>query len=355
MTSRFLKPALHGFEPYQPGEQPPDGERWTKLNTNESALPPSPRVLDAIRSAVGESLRLYPSPTAAPARAAIAEAFGLDAAQVCIGNGGDELIAMCFRAFAGAGGRVAFAPPTYPLLEPLCGIHEVGASPHPLEPDWALPESFFADPAPLKFVVNPNSPTGTWVPSAGLERLVGESKGVVVVDEAYADFAPETRLDLLRDHDNVLLLRTMSKAYALAGMRIGFALGSPELIAALDTVKDSYPVDRLAIAAAVAAIGDAGHHRRLVESVIAERDWLSGQLAGIGFAVERSATNFVFCRPPEGLDAARLVERLRERRILVRRYHRPPIDGWIRITVGRREQHELLLEAVGEVLAEEVA
>ena len=348
MPEGFLKQSLRGFQPYTPGEQPEDPGGWVKLNTNESGLPPSPRVLEALRRAVGEDLRLYPSPTAAPARRAIARAYGVQPDQVALGNGGDELIAMCFRAFAGAGQRVAYPTPTYPLLEPLCRIHEVEPSEHPLDADWALPASLAADPAPLKFVVNPNSPTGTWVGREAIERVVGSAAGVVVLDEAYVDFAPESRLDLLTEHPNLLLLRTMSKSYALAGLRIGLALGGSDLIAALDLVKDSYNLDRLAIVAAVAAVEDQEHHDAIVRHVVAERAWLAGELRGLGFEVAPSAANFLLARPPAA--GGQVHQELRRRRVLVRHYDRPPLDGWCRVTIGTRAQHERLLEALGEIL-----
>src|SRR2546426_12496688 len=185
MPESFLKKALRDFHPYVPGEQPPDGEGWVKLNTNESPLPPSPKVLQAIKDAANDALRLYPSPTAAPAREAIAGRFGLDPLQVVIGNGGDELIEMCFRAFAGAGDTVAYPTPTYPLLEPLCRIHEAEPSPHPTEEFSELPPSLAADPAPLKFIVNPNSPSGALFDQDAVEGAVAASSGLVVIDEAY--------------------------------------------------------------------------------------------------------------------------------------------------------------------------
>src|SRR5450759_5248645 len=298
MSKSFLRSGLAGFQPYIPGEQPPDGEGWVKLNTNESPLPPSPRVIEAIKAATDDSLRLYPSPTAAPARQAIAKHFGLAPMQVTLGNGADELIEMCLRAFAGAGDRVAYPTPTYPLLEPLCRLHDAVPSPNPSGELFTWSPELMDDPAPLKFLVNPNSPTGTWHGGPSVERVVKRSKGVVVLDEAYVDFAFESQVHLLAKHANLLIIRTMSKSYALAGMRIGYALGSPELIADLDAVKDSYNLDRLAIVAATAAIEDA----------------------------------------------------LRERRILVRHYDRDPIAGWLRITVGTRDQHERLLEALREIL-----
>ena len=350
MPKSFVRKGLHGFQPYVPGEQPPDGEDWVKLNTNESPLPPSPRVIEAIKAAAGESLRLYPSPTAAPARRAIAKHFGLDEAQVGVGNGADDLIEMCFRAFAGAGDRVAYPTPTYPLLVSLCMLHDAVPSPNPSGEMFTWSTELMDDPAPLKFLVNPNSPTGTWHAGPSVERVLLRSQGVVVLDEAYVDFAVESQLPLLAKHENLLIVRTMSKSYALAGMRIGFALGSPALIAALDAVKDSYNVDRLAIAAARAAIEDTEHHRKIVEHVVAERAWLEDQLRELGFEHSPSEANFVFVKPAPGNSAAAVADALRERRILIRHYDLDPIEGWFRITVGMRAQHERLISALKDIL-----
>jgi histidinol-phosphate aminotransferase len=348
MPKSLLRKALQGFQPYVPGEQPPDGEGWVKLNTNESPLPPSPEVIRAIKEAADESLRLYPSPTAAPARNAIAEHFGVDPAQVTLGNGGDELIEMCFRAFAGPGDSVAFPTPTYPLFEPLCRIHDALPSKHPTELPSELPPSLGPDPSPLKFIVNPNSPTGALFDLPAVEGVVAASSGVVVIDEAYVDFAPQSCLQLLGRHDNVLILRTFSKGYGLAGMRIGFALGSRDLIEALDSVKDSYNVDRLAIVAAAAAIEDEDHHQKLVDEVITNRAHLAGALIDLGFEVVPSSTNFIFTKPPK--PAIGVVAALRARKILVRHYDREPIAGWLRITIGTQEQHDRLLSALKEIL-----
>jgi histidinol-phosphate aminotransferase len=350
MQKSFLRKSLEGYQPYVPGEQPPDDGDWVKLNTNESPLPPSPKVIEAIKAATGDSLRLYPSPTAAPARKAIAAHFGLEANQVALGNGGDELIEMCFRAFVDAGERVAYSTPTYPLLEPLCKVHEAIPSPHATAEGWTWTEDLFEDPAPLKFLVNPNSPTGTHHGKLSVARALARSRGVVVLDEAYVDFASESQLDLIGKFPNLIILRTMSKSYALAGMRIGFALANPDLIAALDAVKDSYNLDRLAIVAAVAAIEDEAHHRKIVDYVVGERAWLEEQLRAEGFEHSASAANFAFVKPPLGSSAEAVADALRERRVLIRHYHREPIAGWFRITIGTREQHLRLLAALKEIL-----
>lgn len=351
MPPRFLKPALRGYHPYVPGLQPPDSEGWVKLNTNESPWPPSTRVIGALRDAIDDSIRLYPDPTSGAAREAIGRMVGLPASWVAMGNGGDELIAMSIRAFAGAGQRVAFPAPSYPLYETVSVMYECEAAPHQLDEGWHLPRSLAEDPAPLKFVANPNSPTGTWYPRHDIEALLRETRGVVVLDEAYVDFAPEARHDLLQTHDNLLILRTFSKSAALAGLRIGYALAQPGLIEALDIVKDSYNLDRLAIVAAVAAAEDEDHRRALIDRVVRERQWLTKRLDGLSFTVEPSAANFLFVRPPSGRPAAMVYERLKARKILVRHYERPPIEGWLRVTVGTHEQHERLLEALEEVLS----
>jgi histidinol-phosphate aminotransferase len=344
----FLKPALAGFSPYMPGEQPPDGEDWVKLNTNEAPLPPSPKVIEAIREAANDSLRFYPSPTAAPARHAIARRFGLEPDQVIVGNGADELIEMCFRAFAGKGDRVAYPTPTYPVLDILCQIHEVTPSTHPAEIWEELPPSLAPDPAPLKFLVNPNSPTGFFFPSAVVEPVIASAAGVVVVDEAYVDFAPYDCTPLLSKYEHLLILRTMSKSYGLAGMRIGFGLGSPALIAALDGVRDSYNLDRLAIAAAAAAIEDEPHHRSIIDAVIEGRDFLITSMLEMKFDLIRPSANFVFVKPP--LPAGEVAAALRKRKILVRHYDREPIAGWLRITVGTRQQNDRLVGALKEIV-----
>jgi histidinol-phosphate aminotransferase len=352
MRAAFLRASLRDFEPYAAGQQPPDEPGWVKLNTNEAPWPPSASVLEAIREAVDERLRLYPHPLGLAAREAIARHHGLEPEQVVVGNGADDLIELCFRAFAGAGDQVAFPAPTYPLLEPLCAIHEALAVHYPLSADWELPAGFAVDPAPLKFLVNPNSPTGTWLDRGGVTSVVEGSPGVVVLDEAYVDFAPEPRVDLVKaGAPNLLILRTFSKSYALAGMRIGYALGDQGLTASLDAVKDVYNLDRLAIAAAAAAIQDGDHHRRLVRFVVEERAWLAERLRLAGFEVVPSATNFLFARPASGHSAAAVHAALRERRILVRHYDREPIAGWFRVSVGTREQHEALLQALNEVMA----
>ncbi len=230
----------------------------------------------------------------------------------------------------------------------MCRLHDAAPSRHPTERFGELPPSLGPDPAPLKFIVNPNSPTGALFEARDVEAAVVASSGVVAIDEAYVDFAPHSAIDLLGRFENVLLLRAFSKSYGLAGMRIGFALGSSDLVEALGAVKDSYNLDRLAIVAAAAAIADEAHHKKVVEEVVGNRAELTARLEELGFEVVPSDANFIFVRPPR--PAADVVAALRERKILVRHYDREPIVGWIRITVGTRAQHAKLLSALKEVL-----
>jgi histidinol-phosphate aminotransferase len=348
MPKSLVRRSLKGYRPYVPGEQPPDGEGWVKLNTNEAPLPPSPRVLEAIKAAADESLRLYPSPTAAPARAAIARHFRLDPSHVSVGNGGDELIELCFRAFVGAGETVAYPTPTYPLLEPLCRVHEARPSTHPTEQAWDLPPSLGADPARLKFIVNPNSPTGALFEAGAMRAAVAASSGVVVVDEAYVDFAREHALGLVGRLPNVLVLRTLSKSFSLAGLRVGLAFGHPDLLAGLRAVKDSYNLSRLSQAAGEAALGDLPWMEANLARIKATRARLAAELERLGFRVPPSEANFVLARRP-GVDLGPVARALAARDILVRHFAAPGLEDALRITVGTDAEVDALLAALREV------
>ena len=342
--SRFRRASLGPDFGYVPGEQPPDGAAWLKLNTNESPLPPSASVAPAVAAAAAE-LRRYPDPAAEPLRSALAAHHGVAPEQVMVGNGADQVIDCCFRAFCDPGAVVVEPEPTYSLFAVLARQFGVGVHRVPLTADLRLPAAIAERPdAPLRIVVNPNSPTGTWTAPEDLEELLGPVTGVVAIDEAYCDFAPASCVGLLERHSNWLVLRTLSKAHALAGLRVGYALGSAELIADLRAVEDSYPVDRCAIAGAVAALADAEHHRRIVEVVLAGRARLAGALRGAGWDVPDSGANFVFARPPDG-DAAAVVARLRAARILVRHFEGAHADR-VRITVGSAAEIDRLLAAL---------
>lgn len=342
--SRYRRRSLGGDFGYVPGEQPPDDGGWLKLNTNESPLPPSPTVAPAVAAAAA-LLQRYPDARAEPLRSALAAHHGVTPEAVMVGNGADQVLDGCFRAFCEPGDRAAWAWPTYSLFPVIAAMNGVEPLPVAVENGWALPAALGTARATLRLVVNPNAPTGTWMAPDALEELLSPAGGVVVIDEAYCDFAPASMLPLLPHHENWLVVRTFSKAHALAGLRVGYAVGAPELIADLEAVKDSYPVDRLAVAGALAALADSQHHARIVGTVAEQRRRLATVLTGAGWEVTPSQANFLFVRPPDG-DAAGVQERLRSQRILVRRFA-PDYPDRLRITIGDAIAMHRLLTALG--------
>ncbi|HMJ55963.1 MAG TPA: histidinol-phosphate transaminase [Polyangiaceae bacterium] len=342
-----MRSVIRTMEGYVPGEQPQD-RRYIKLNTNENPYPPSPHVLEALRSAVADDLRLYPDPTAKELRAKAAEVYGVEPDQIVAGNGSDDLLSMLFRACvdAGAPADVAYPVPTYSLYDTLTQIQGTEPQTAPFGTDFALPaETLLAFGARLNLICNPNSPTGTLTPVAALADFARKAKGVVVVDEAYVDFARESALPLLRSHPNVVVLRTFSKSFSLAGMRIGLAFGSRELIAHLNKVKDSYNLDRLSLVAARAALEDLAWMQANVDKIKETRESLVRDLGELGFRVPPSEANFVFAVHPK-LSAADLYRALRERGILVRHFATPALRDGLRITVGTNEQNGAFVSAL---------
>jgi histidinol-phosphate aminotransferase len=329
---------------YTPGEQPPDGDGWLKLNTNEAPFGPSAAVAGAVAEAAAR-LHRYPDPFGEPLRSALARHHGVEPGCVVVANGADQVIDCLFRAYCEPGDRAVWPVPTYslfPVLARLFGVHAVEI---PLDDDLGLPVALGTIEGRLRFVVNPNAPTGVWTSPEALEELLAPAQGVVAIDEAYCDFAPASCIPLLGRNQRWVVLRTFSKSYALAGLRVGYAVGAPELIADLCAVKDSYPVDRCALAGAAAALADQAHHRRIVDGVRAERERVSRRLAAAGWWLTPSEANFVFARPPGGA-AEEVVQRLRDRRILVRHFAGAHRDR-LRITVGTPEENDRLLGAIG--------
>ena len=341
--SRYRKGSLDGFEPYVPGRQPADGERWVKLNTNESPFPPAAGVAAAVADQV-DLLPLYPDPEQNALRQALAEVLDVSPEQVVGGNGADEVLAMAVRAFIPRDGCGAYLEPSYTLVPKLLAIYEVGAEEHAFAEGYRLPQAFIDSGAALKVVVNPNSPTGTLLPLGEIAELCRRSAGVVLLDEAYVDFSPRNGLEVLGQHPNLLLVRSMSKSYGLAGLRVGFAIGSAELVADLWAVKDICNLGRLPLAAATAALHDRDAWRRTVEQVVENRERLGHELVGRGWEVLPSGANFIFAVPPS--PAASVFEDLTDRRILVRYFPRPAVAHGLRISIGTWEQCQALLEAL---------
>ena len=316
-----------------------------KLNTNENPYPPSPRVVEALGRAVDASIRLYPDPDASALRARAAAVYGIPADHILAGNGSDELIALVLRATVDPGDRVAFPVPTYSLYATLVAA-QGGAAVTPAYPDdFSLPAGLAEARARVTFLCNPNSPSGTLTPLAQVEALARAVAGVLVVDEAYVDFGRGSALSLVGRLDNVLVLRTFSKSFSLAGLRIGLAFGHPELLAGLRTVKDSYSLDRLALTAAEAALDDLATMQANVARIRETRTRLARGLCALGFRVLPSEANFVLARRP-GVDLAPVAHALAERDILVRHFATPRLRDALRITVGTDAEIDTLLGAL---------
>ncbi len=354
--SRFWNSLVSKLEPYVPGEQP-RVQNLIKLNTNEHPYGPSPKVLAAITAQTNDNLRLYPDPTALELREAIAGRFGLTAAQVFVGNGSDEVLGHAFHALLKHDAPILFPDITYSFYPVYCGLYEIAYRAIPLDGDFKIRVQDYLPQGQAKaggiIFPNPNAPTGIAQPLDQIERVVAANPDiVVVVDEAYVDFGAQTAAGLIAKYPNLLVVHTMSKAYSLAGLRVGFALGHPDLIQGLDRVKNSfnsYPLDRLALAGAHAAVQDQAYFEQARDAVVRSRDALTRDLQGLGFEVLPSAANFIFARHPahSGEDLARA---LRECNILVRHFKLPRISNYLRITIGTDAQCNQLVAACREIL-----
>ena len=330
---------------YVPGEQPTDPS-VLKLNTNENPYPPSPAVAEAIARAC-QDLSLYPDPSASELRACAADLYGVDPDGVLVGNGSDEILSIILRATVGPDDSVAYPVPTYSYYDSLAALCGVGVQRVPFGDDYELPSGLAEVSARLIIVCNPNAPSGTVVPIADIEALAqSRTDTVVLVDEAYVDFADDSALRLVGRLPNVIVSRTLSKSYSLAGLRVGFAFTSAELAFELHKIRDSYNASRLLQAGALAALRDQESLRRHVGRVRATRDRLTAALRELDFQVSASHTNFVLARRP-GESLAPVYDALRSRRILVRYFEQMP-DAF-RVTVGTDEQIDRFLEALREI------
>jgi histidinol-phosphate aminotransferase len=326
---------------YTPGEQP-QGGAFIKLNTNENPYPPSPRVLEAVREALtGDRLRRYPDPVGTAFRQTAGRVLGVDPDGILIGNGSDDLLTVLTRTFVPEGGLIASPTPSYLLYRTMAEIQGARFETVPYTADWQLPSPWPLPQAQLTFVANPNSPSGTMLSVASLERLAGEVEGMLVLDEAYVDFAEGNGLHLTHDR-RVVVTRTLSKSYALAGIRFGFAVADPALVRELIKVKDSYNCDVLSLAAAAAALEDQDYFRTIRARVLATRERMAATLAELGFDVTPSQANFVWCRRTDR-SVKQIYEELKPRQILVRYMSYPVYGDGLRISVGTDEEVDQLL------------
>ncbi len=355
--SRYWSDTVRSLTPYVPGEQP-KLDNLVKLNTNENPYGPSPRVIEAIRAATGDGLRLYPDPNAERLKAAIADNFGIAPRQVFVGNGSDEVLALAFLALLKHDRPILFPDITYSFYPVYCALFEIDYTTVALNAAFEIEVDAYRRENVGIIFPNPNAPTGCLLSLDAIERLLKcNPDSVIVVDEAYIDFGgPYEKIGaipLIAHYRNLLVVQTLSKSRSLAGLRVGFAAGHADLIEALERVKnsfDSYPLDRLAQAGAIAAFEDSEYFEKTRAAVIASREKMVAELRGLGFEVLPSGANFILARHPQH-DAAALAARLRERSIIVRHFKLPRIEQFLRITVGTDAQCAVLVQALREIAA----
>ena len=349
MSIRF-RSNIDAMAGYVPGEQPRDNG-FIKLNTNENPYPPSPKVYAAMRRSIDASLRLYPQPTSDTLCAAAAAAYATKKENVMAGNGSDELLSIIMRCFIDAGDPVAYPVPTYSLYDTLVEIQAGVAVRVPYLENFALPEELARQGARLTILCNPNAPSGTLVPLPEIVKLARAVAGVLVVDEAYVDFAASegaSAIPLIPQIPNLIVLRTLSKSFSLAGMRIGLAFASAEIVAGLNKVRDSYNLDRISIAAGTAALADMNWMERNAARIQRSRKRLANGLQRLGYQVYPSHSNFVLARQRDK-DLKPVYEELKRRKILVRYFDTPDLRDCLRITVGAPKELRALLNELATI------
>jgi histidinol-phosphate aminotransferase len=367
-SKNLIRPLVQNLHAYVPGEQPKI-KGLIKLNTNENPYPPSPRVLAAVKAAVDGRLRLYPNPTAEKLREKLAKLHGCAPENILVGNGSDEVLALAVRAFVEpfqdstyrfknsrpSQAVVQYFTPSYSLYPVLADIHGAAKNALALNPDFSMPSpaelkrgKHWDFNAALTLLTTPNAPSGHGYPTVELEKLCQAQGGLVLLDEAYVDFAAENALALALKLPHVLVARTFSKAYSLCFQRVGYLVGNPELIAALHKIRDSYNVNGLGQAAAEATLDDLAYYRANFRKIIDTRQWLSRELTNLQFRVLPSQTNFILTRPP-GDPASAWLEKLRAKKILVRWFNLPEVKDYLRITIGTPEEAAALVKAAREI------
>lgn len=347
--SRFWSPFVKDLVPYVPGEQP-KLSKLVKLNTNENPYGPSPRAIAAMQAEVGDDLRLYPDPNGERLKQAVADYYGVQPNQVFVGNGSDEVLAHAFHGLFQHGRPLLFPDVTYSFYPVYCGLYGIAYETIALDEQFRIDVADYARPNGGIIFPNPNAPTGCLLPLDAIERLLQVNRdSVVLVDEAYVDFGGQSAIALIDRYPNLLVTQTLSKSRSLAGLRVGLAVGHPELIEALERIKNSfnsYPLDRIAIAGAAAAFEDRAYFEQTCQQVIASREQVVAAMKALGFEVLPSAANFIFARHPRH-DAGGLAVGLREQGVIVRHFRQPRIEQFLRITIGTPEQNQALLAALG--------
>lgn len=348
----FWSAVVQSLTPYVPGEQP-KVDQLIKLNTNESPFGPSPKAVKAMRAEIGDNLRLYPDPEAERLKEAIAHYYRVERDQVFVGNGSDEVLAHAFQALLQHPKPVLFPDVSYSFYPVYCKLYGIQYREIPLRENFELNvRDYRADNGGV-VIANPNAPSGRLLALAEIEELLAANmQSAVIIDEAYIDFGGTSAIALLDQYPNLLVIQTFSKSRALAGLRVGFAIGDRQLIEALERVKNSfnsYPLDRIAISGAVAALEDEAYFQQMRQTVIDTRERLVEALTQLGCQVIPSAANFIFVKPPQ-LPAEQMAAKLREHNVLVRHFSQPQINRWLRISVGSQEQCEALIQALKDIL-----
>lgn len=350
--SKFWSPFVKDLVPYVPGEQP-KLSKLIKLNTNENPYGPSPKAIEAMQAEIGDNLRLYPDPNGERLKRAVADFYEITPEQVFVGNGSDEVLAHAFYGLFQHDKPLLFPDISYSFYPVYCGLYGIEYEAIPLDDSFQLDVDDYARPNGGIVFPNPNAPTGCVLALEAVERLLqANPDSVVLVDEAYIDFGGTSAIALVGRYPNLLVSQTLSKSRSLAGLRVGFAVGHPDLIEALERIKNSfnsYPLDRIAIAGAAAAFDDRAYFEHTCQQVIANRESVIASMQSLGFEVLPSAANFIFTRHPER-DAGQLAQQLREQGIITRHFKAPRIDQFLRITIGAPDQNQALLDALSGIL-----
>lgn len=351
--SKYWSPLASGLEPYVPGEQPKD-KKYIKLNTNENPYPPSPKAIEAMKEAINADLRLYPDPNSSNLLQALATAYDVEPNQVFVGNGSDEVLAFTFATFFDPAKPVLFPDVTYSFYKVYANFYGITPKLIPLDDNFNINVDEYGGEHGGVIMPNPNAPTANALTIADIRKLIEQNRDqVVVIDEAYIDFGAESAVPLIKEYDNLLVVHTLSKSRSLAGIRVGFAFGSEQLIEGLNRTKNSfnsYTIDRVAMAGAIAAIEDVEYFNETNRKVMATRERVTEQLEQLGFTCTKSYANFVFVSHPKH-DAATLLGQLRELGILVRYFSAPRINQYLRISIGTDEEMDALVKALGQLVS----
>ena len=345
----YTRPSIAAMKGYVPGFQPDPWQKYIKLNSNENPFPPSPKVKDTLEALTYEDLRLYPDPVSLELRKKLSSLYGFSENQIICGNGSDDILNIIVRTLVQPGEAIGFHEPTFPLYRILAILHEAKVISLPMSEPYNQPPM---PPPDLKvfFLANPNSPVGFGFPTALVAEMAQRIKGIFVVDEAYAEFARENALELVRQLNNVVVVRTVSKSYSLAGVRLGYAIGHEKLISEMIKVKDPFNVTRLTQALVAAALDDREYFQKTISQIVETREWVTKEARALGYRVIPSQANFIFPQPPQKGRGVKFYEALFDQKVLTRYYDEEGLRDGVRMTIGKREEMIAALQVMKEIL-----